>query len=305
MKNLRRILCVLLVLALAVSCFAGCKGGASELDLEDEVFTSSEWETVDGEGGSTTTTSTQGGSGNGGSPWQGANTAPDRDIKDPLSVDLKGKTITIYGVGAVKPDASKSKTDQAVAAMYEKIEKKMNCKTKFVSATFEQVKEKTLLNSMSGTYFADIVRVQQYGVLNMVTSDTVYNLKDVSTVSLAEGYMNAGDGVNAFHLGSGYWAVNDPVSLSDAGNVIFFNKRIMKEVIKDADHPYKLMKQGKWNISSLRELNKKATKELNGDGKLTEADQLGMIQIDIGTAGYSAVIQSCGAQMLMIKLVLV
>lgn len=301
MKNLKRILCVALILALAASCFTGCKGKASELDLEDEVFTSSEWETVGGEGGSNkTSTITQGGNGgDGNSPWQGAEAAPDRNIENPLSVDLKGKTITVYGVGAEKPDASKSKTDQALEKMYTNIEKKMNCKIKFVSATFEQVKEKTLLNTMSNTYFADIVRVQQYGVLNMVTSNNVYNLKDVSTVSLAEGYMNAGDGVNAFHLGSGYWAVNDPVSLSNAGHVIFFNKRIMKEVTKDADHPYKLMKQGKWNISALRDLNKKATKELNGDGKITDADQLGMIQIDIGTAGYSALLQACGAQMLV------
>ena len=59
------------------------------------------------------------------------------------------------------------------------------------------------------------------------------------------------------------------------------------------------MKQGKWNISSLRNLNKKATIELDGDGKLTKSDQWGMIQIDIGTAGYSALLQSCGAQMLL------
>ena len=128
MKNLKRILCVALILALAVSCFTGCKGKASELDLEDEVFTSSEWETVGGEGGSnSTSTITQGeNGGDGNSPWQGAEAAPDRNIENPLSVDLKGKTITVYGVGAEKPDASKSKTDQALEKMYTNIEKKMN-----------------------------------------------------------------------------------------------------------------------------------------------------------------------------------
>ena len=111
--------------------------------------------------------------------------------------------------------------------------------------------------------------------------------------------MNVGAGVEAFHLGSGYWAVNHPTSLANIGNYVYFNKRLMKEVTGDENHPYKLMKQGKWNIETWRELNKKGTKELNGDGKLTEADQWGLVFADVGTAGFSAILQANRA--LMIK----
>lgn len=244
MKNFSRVLCITLISALVLTCFTGCKGGASKLDLSDEVYTTSAWETIGGDSSGNESIVVSGGdsgknnsssknnNSDGNSPWKGSDNAIDRNIDDPLSVNLKGNTIIVYGVGAKAPDSSKSKTEQALDNMYKNMQNKMNFKIKFVSATFDQVKEQTLLNSMSNTYFADVVRVQQYGVLNMVTSNTVYNLKDVSTVSLAEGYMNAGDGVNAFHLGSGYWAVNDPMHLSTAGHILVFNKRIMKQVTK-------------------------------------------------------------------------
>ena len=57
--------------------------------------------------------------------------------------------------------------------------------------------------------------------------------------------------------------------------------------------------KAKRNIANWRELNKKGTKELNGDGKLTEADQWGLVFCDIGTAGFSAILQANRA--LMIK----
>ncbi len=305
MLNFKKAGCLVLTAAVMLSALSGCKNNMDDYNFSDEVYTTSSLELLESGGGvggttSTTTGSKPQGSGKDNSDvWSNAAVdAPDRNIKDPLAVDLKGKTIIIYG-SVSKPDPTASKSEQARAEMFDNIQKKMNCKIEFKTATYAEAKQQALLNSMSDTYFADLILSNQYAVVNFLTSKLSYNLKNVETLSLNEGYMNAGDGVNAFHLGNGYWAVNDAYSLCSAGHVIYVNKRIMKEVTGDENYGYKLMKQNKWNISNFRDLNKKATKELTGDGKMTAQDQWGLIQIDIGTAGFSAIMQTCGAQMIL------
>ena len=319
MKGFKQGLCMALCLGMALSCLAGCSGKNPSLDLSDEVYETSEWEITGGDAEGGTYTSVTGGTGDNGSgsdktstdgtnsdsPWEKSDEAIDRDIGDPFSVDLQGKTMVIYGME--EPDQSASKAEKAKYDLFSKIQKEMNCKISFVESTFEKTKEKLILNSMSNTYFADIVSMQQYGVLNVVTSKLLHDMGKVTTVSLAEPYMNAAGGVDAFHLGSGFWAVNDPLGVNGIVPCLVFNKRIMKEVTSDSgiaskadeNYPYTLMEQNKWTVSELRKLNKAATKELNGDGKMDENDQWGMIQVDIGTAGFGTLLESMGVDMLL------
>ena len=294
---MKKIIALLMVVALMVSVFAGCSNPETEIDLDDEVLTTESTVTTSGSdasglkgGGVSTTTKTE-------DIWGSVNTGGEKIDKDTvLSYDFKGDEIILYGI--TKPDATKSKSDAAQAQVFEKLQK-MNCKIKFVDSGANETKQQTILNVMSSTHFADFVTTQQHGIVGYLTSDLLYNMGKVKTLDLSQPYMNVGAGVEAFHLGSGYWAVNHPTSLAAIGNYVYFNKRIMKEVTGDENYPYKLMEQGKWNIANWRELNKKGTKELNGDGKLTEADQWGLVFADVGTAGFSAILQANRA--LMIK----
>ena len=298
MRKWQRIMALGVSAVMAFTALAGCNSGTEDINLSDEVITTTSTVVSGGEvgdvsggkGGTETTTSTTVSDG-----WGGVK-APGHDIGDPTKYDLKGNTITIYGFE--KPDASKSKTEAAHLEALESLEKSMNCTIKYVESTPDNTKSKTTLNVMSNTHFTDLITTQQYSVVGYLTSDLLVDLSDIETMDLRKSYMNVGDGVNAFHLGSGYWAVNQPLNLAASGNYIFFNKRLMKEVTGDENYPYKLMDQNKWNITNWRDLNKKGTKELDGDGKQTDKDQWGLIQIDIGTAGFSAILQANRALMI-------
>ncbi|MCL2815892.1 MAG: extracellular solute-binding protein [Oscillospiraceae bacterium] len=73
-------------------------------------------------------------------------------------------------------------------------------------------------------------------------------------------------------------------------NVIYFNKRIAKEL--DIGDVYKLVNDGKWTWAKLAELAKLASKDINGDGKFDSEDQYGFVT-HIGWMMENA-IQSCG-----------
>lgn len=290
MNSIKRTLSVAMTLVMCIVTIVGCGTGGQDIDLSDEIITSTYTTVTGGEGqtvtgGQTTTVPGTVGGGTG------------SNVKDPLSVDLKGAEIVIYGMSA--PNASSSKTEAAKAEMFEKIEKKMNCKVKFVESSTENTRHQALLNVMSNTYFADIVQVTQVDVVSFLTSDLVYNLDKVSTVGLGDSYMNIAGGVDAWYLSGGHWAVCEPIHTARTGNYVFFNKRIMKEITGDEDYPYTLMKNKQWNVSNYRSLAKKAVKELDGNSTMTEADRWGIIQIDVGTFGAGALLQAVGAQMVV------
>lgn len=299
MKKSIRFLCLFLALAMCVTSFTGCKK-KQELDLRDQIVTTTsttvsggDVSMVEGGGGKKVTTTTKsedvwGGIDN----WEGSII----DDETVLKYDFGGKTIIIDGPPT--PDATKSKAEAAYVNVINKLES-MNCKVKFVYRTFSDTKQKTVLNVMSDTYFADIVATPQHGVVGYLTSDLLLDMSKIKTMDLSKPYMNVGSGVEAFKLGSGYWGVNYPYELAQLGNYVYFNKRLMKEVTGDENYPYKLMAQKKWNLNALRELSKKGTKELDGDGKMTAADQWGLLFMDYGTSGFGAVMQANRA--LMIK----
>lgn len=299
MKKSFRLLCLILSVVMMITAFSGC-GKEEEVDLRDQIVTTTSTTVtggtasdVNGKTGSqeiTTTTVTE-------DAWEGVDIGGEKIDKDTVrNYDFGGKTIIIDGMAG--PDASKSKAETAHAEVFEKIEA-MNCKVKFVKRTFSETKQQTVLNVMSDTYFADIVMGPQHGVVGYLTSDLLYDMSKIKTMDLSQGYMNVATGVEAFRLGSGIWAVNYPYELAQLGNYVYYNKRIMKEVMGDENYPYKLMDKGEWNISNLRTISKKATKELDGDGKMTSADQWGLLFSDYGTAGFGAVLQANRA--LMIK----
>ncbi|MCL1794329.1 MAG: hypothetical protein FWG34_10710 [Oscillospiraceae bacterium] len=62
-------------------------------------------------------------------------------------------------------------------------------------------------------------------------------------------------------------------------NVTFFNKDLLQNL--GLEDPYKLVRDGKWTYGKMHEMAKAAGKDLDGNGKMDEADQFGLVtQLD-------------------------
>lgn len=182
--------------------------------------------------------------------------------------------------------------------MAKTLEKQLNCKIKVETYNYTQLQKLTMMGMASNEYFADVIITPIYTSIGYLTSKYVYDLSKISTMDLSKSYMNVGDGVNSYHLGSGYWAVGEPTYIASTGSPVLFNKRVLKEIGYNENYIYDLVKKGKWNLSAFRELSKKAVKELDGKPGITTADRYGITQIDIGTSAFSNVLQTMGADMI-------
>ncbi len=312
MKNtFKKLLALFLAIVLPICLFSGCKKSSDDGTwTEEEVIVSQ----VDGEDenvssedqtGNTSSSKTK-------NSGKSTNTRQDKSatggktignntkIDNPYKVDLGGATIKIYSTRGdfTQSDASVSKSSAATLKMAQTLEKQLNCKIVVETHDYATLQRLTMMGMASGDYFADIIITPIYSSIGYMTSKYVYDLSKISTMDLSKGYMNVGNAVNAYHIGSGYWAVAEPIHMAETGSPVLFNKRVLKEIVGDENYIYNLVKKGKWNLSAFRSLAKKAVKELDGKPGITTADRYGITQIDIGTSGFSNVLQTMGADMI-------
>lgn len=66
----------------------------------------------------------------------------------------------------------------------------------------------------------------------------------------------------------------DSLSTYENSTVMMFNKRIFNN--EDFDDPYTLVRNGKWTVDCVLKLTRDAVRDLNGDGKFNDYDQLGI-----------------------------
>jgi hypothetical protein len=69
---------------------------------------------------------------------------------------------------------------------------------------------------------------------------------------------------------------------------VFFNKQVQKE--QDVENLYDVVKGGKWTLDKAMEVSKGIAKDLNGDGRMNEEDQWGIIM----NYGAQGLFYSCG-----------
>ena len=298
-RNIEKIISVLIVLVFVATLFSGCKKSD-----EDEWISEVVYETVSGDsntqnqaGDKTDATS---GNNSGSKNSSGKNSSgKNTNLKNPLDADLGGKTIKVYSnIDFTSVNAKESKAAAAQAEMVQKLQKELNCKVAVTKYDTEALYQQALLNVASGTYFADVVMPPIYTTVGYISSGFAYNLADIPTIDLSKDYMNMAKGIEAFKLGSGNWAIGEPLTNSRIGNQLYVNKRILKEVTGNENYVYNLINEKQWNLTNFRNLAKKAIKDLDGVSGMSEKDQYGIVQIDIGTSAYSAVFESMGADMI-------
>lgn len=221
-------------------------------------------------------------------------------IENPLKVDLKGATITIYDTGVTfNPDASLSKTNKAKADMLKKIQKELNCKFKITSTTGDKIKSFATTSAASGKALCGIIAPSMYDAGYFISANLVTNLTKVSSMDLSKEYMNRYGVLNASQFGSAKYAV----SAEGEGRtfVVFFNKRILKELGYSENYIYDLVDSGKWTYEAYRDLAKKAMKDLDGKSGMSENDQWGQMLQDASTGIMSCVVASYGTSMLKLS----
>ena len=72
-----------------------------------------------------------------------------------------------------------------------------------------------------------------------------------------------------------YVGINDmTIQAYYSAGIVYFNKNMAQEY--DIEDPYELVRSGKWTFDKLCELCRNVSKDLDGDGQLTEKDQYGI-----------------------------
>lgn len=301
MKNtLKKLLAIFMAIILPVCLFSACKQSGDDGSWYSEVVVEQGSGADNGTIGKSGTTKN---SRDEKSATGGKTVGQNTKIDNPYKADLGGATIVIYSTSSdfTKSDASASKTSAATLKMAQTLEKELNCKIVVKTYNYQQLQKLTMMGIASGSYFADVIMTPIYTSVGYLTSKYVCDLSSISTMDLSKSYMNVGNGVNAFHIGKGYWAVAEPTSIANTGSPVLFNKRILTELGYNENYIYDLVNKGKWNLSEFRNLSKKAVKELDGKPGTSLDDRLGIIQISIGHSGYANVLQTMGTEMIKNK----
>lgn len=229
----------------------------------------------------------------------GSNNVTGSTVKNPLSLDLKGATITIYDVGGVfAPDASKSKTDAAKADIIKKLQKELNCK--FVVKQTEEGKLKSLAaaSAAGGQALCQIITTPIYNSGYFISSNLVADMGKISSMDLSKDYMNTANMLEATRFGNGRYAVAADATVASG---VVFNKRILKELGYNDNYIYDLVSSGNWTYTEFRKLASAAMKDLDGKPGMSAEDQWGIAIMDRSTAGTADLLVSANTPMIKLE----
>ncbi|MBR6509021.1 MAG: extracellular solute-binding protein [Clostridia bacterium] len=289
---MKKIIALLCVVAMMVS-LSSCGGPVEETSSVVTVEGGGQQNGVQGENGD----NSEAGSSSNGSVLNssGSNTK----IDNPLNVDLKGATITIYDISTFNPNASASKTEKAKADMLNKIQKELNCKFKVTTTTDEKMESYVTTSAASGKALCGIIAPSMYNSGYYISANLVTNLTKVSSMDLSKSYMNRYGILSASQFGSAKYAV--AAEGESRTYVVFYNKRILKEMGYSENHIYNLVDSGKWTYDVYRELAKKGMKDLDGKAGFSANDQWGQVLQDGSTGIMSNVVAAQGTSMLKLS----
>ena len=293
---MKRILAIVLCLVLILGC-VGCSGG------ETVEVTESDY-TVGGDGGSggTTTTDTNviggsGGSGGSGSSGSGSGSGSKDNRTFP---DLKGAEIKIVATSADTFRTSKGSTPSSKAAYQamQDIKKNLNCKVSISIQTQNAITTNMQKAQLAGEKFADVVAMPMFAATGPIIGGSAMDLNKIKTLDLKKDYMNVGNILDNTSVKGKNFSLISARSGFGTGKVVFFNKSILTELGYKQDHVYNLVNSGKWTISEMRAMAKKAVLDKDGKPGLSTKDRFGILVNDYVCDGAIAILAANNAQML-------
>lgn len=293
----KTIVSLFLAIMVVISCCA-CNSTTVTTDTESWV-----------EGGNSTTidsSSVSGdNSGNGSGSNTGSNTGSNSSqgsssnskIENPLDVDLKGATITVYqgdaAFSSFLVSEQNTKTRKNYQEILDTVQKKLNCKIVVKSVTEEKLRSQITASAASGKALCNIATTRMTNLGYYISAGVLADMTRLSSMDLSKDYMNRLNMLNASELGGAKYAV-----CSEDGRrawVTLYNKRILKELGYEDDYLYNLVDSKKWNYTNCRNIGKKAMKDLDGKSGMSEADQWGFLFTDHSVMTSNAILNNGGA----------
>lgn len=210
------------------------------------------------------------------------NTTSNSVIDNPLSVDLKGATITIYqgntAFGSFQIKSADTKTTKSYDQMIQDLQKKLNCKFKVVNVTEEKLRSQVMASAAAGNALCNIITSRTQNIGYYLSAGVLADMTRISSMDLSKKYTNNLNMLEASALGGSKYAV-----CSENGErawVTLYNKRILKELGYKDNYLYDLADSKKFNWSNVKTLAKKAMKDLDGKSGMSVEDQWGFLTVD-------------------------
>lgn len=244
MKQARSVLCVLLAAGILASS-AGCSKGANSTNGTAKDNPASAQPSSNATG-----------------PW---------DKYKP--VDLQGRTITLAYNWQHSPATTADKLDPKKAttgeikdlANMKRIEKKYNCKIKYINIPYDQLYKKLTTSVMAGSPCADLINIAAGMVLSAAQANMI---QDLDTIVPANSDMFKEQLILHPDKFMGKTYAMSTYDVGTAGAFIGFNRSIIKKLGVEA--PDQLYKEGKWTWDAFEQIAKAATKDTDGDGKIDQ-----------------------------------
>ena len=129
---------------------------------------------------------------------------------------------------------------------------------------------------MAGDNTVDVFTDGLSDLKNLTTGNMLYDFNDISEVKLDQPWWDQQMRTELSVDGKCFFVTGDiSVMDNEATWCILFNKKMVEDY--DLDDPYELVRGGKWTMDKMYEMAKTVAKDLDGDGKMTGADQFGFL----------------------------
>jgi len=125
----------------------------------------------------------------------------------------------------------------------------------------------------------DMFDIMSHGlqqIATLMTSGGLYDLHTVPYIDLSKPWWDQKAKDQLTIGGKLFATTSDYIILDkDATWILMFNKKFIKNY--GLDDPYKMVKDGTWTMDKMYEMMSAASADLNGDGKMDENDQWGLV----------------------------
>jgi ABC-type glycerol-3-phosphate transport system substrate-binding protein len=244
-KGLKKLLSVLLVLALSVSMLTACGGGNEEEGKNDASPTGT----------------------NSGDDENAGDVNEATPTPEEVAMDLGGMEIIVgdWWSPQEAPEPKNQKEEDTLAFRNDFMEK-YNFKIKQIAtADYGAQQELFSTSVMAGSPAAHIFILEQAWTSQFLQNGLLYDLATLKNIDLTEEKWNQNT-VELMRYGNSVYGLS--VGRSEPRNGVFWNKRLFQEAGLDPDLPYDLQASGEWTLDKFLELCKTLTRDTNNDGTI-------------------------------------
>ena len=127
---------------------------------------------------------------------------------------------------------------------------------------------------MSGTTDFDVILASCARLATMAQENLLYDLKSVPQFDLSKPYWDQNANKELL-IGDKLYFTNCALNIHTIGFVVFFNKKIVSDY--GLTSPYELIENNEWTVDNWAKMVKSVSKDMDGDGRMTEFDQYGTL----------------------------